>query len=671
MSGLGARSRPDQAGRLGKDADMRLGVDYYPEHWPESRWEEDARLMQEAGLSVVRLAEFAWSRLEPRENEFNFDWLDRAMSALHRRGICAVLGTPTASPPAWLVEKYPDVLMRDDLGHVLGFGTRLHRCYSSENYRARSRAITEAMARRFGRDDRVIGWQIDNEFDRHDCTCRACAEKWRAWLRSRYGSVDELNRRWGTVFWSQEYGDWSQVPPLAAPQCGTANHNPSLILDWRRFQSENAVSFQREQVEILRRLSPGKFVTHNFMGLHDSLDYYRLAEDLDHVSWDNYPDSGPAGVSHDLTRGLKGRAFWVMEERSGHTGWTYFGGSPRPGELRLWTWEAIGHGADAVLFFRWRSCLYGTEQYWQGILNHDAVPRRRYREIARTGDEVRTLAKVLDGSTVENRVAVFNDYENIWALQIQPHTSGFSYRAVQLAYAKALAALGCGLDVIGPGADLSRYRLVVFPPLYVIRDELARRIAAYVESGGVAILNCRSGVKNEDNVCRTEPLPGPLAELAGLEVADYDAVGGRSVDLEMSDGSRFKTSVWCDVLALKGAEALAMYRSGYYLGEPAMAVNRRGKGRAYYIGTLPEPAFHKWFLGPILDELGVQRVRDLPEGVEVAVRHKEGKPILFVFNFTDEPKLVPLQGGRLDLLSRRREDGELELEPFGVRIYAV
>lgn len=650
---------------------MRLGVDYYPEHWPESRWEEDARLMREAGFSVVRLAEFAWSRLEPRENDFRFDWLDRAMAVLYKNGISAVLGTPTAAPPAWLVEKYPDVLMRDDFGHVLGFGTRLHRCYSSANYRARARAITEAMAKRFGRDERVLGWQIDNEFDRHDCTCQACTKKWHEWLKKRYGSIEELNRRWGTVFWSQEYNDWSQVPPLIAPQCGTANHNPSLILDWRRFQSENAVSFQREQVQILRALSPGKFVTHNFMGLHDSLDYYELAADLDHVSWDNYPDVGPAGFSHDLTRGLKGRNFWVMEERSGHTGWTYFGGSPRPGELRLWTWEAIAHGADAVLFFRWRSCLYGTEQYWQGILNHDAVPRRRYREIARTGDEVRTLAKVLDGSLVENHVAIFNDYTNIWALQIQPHTSGLSYRTFQLAYAKALARLGCTFDVVGPNAELSKYKLVIFPPLYVITEQMAERIADYVDSGGIAILTCRSGVKNEDNVCRTQPLPGPLADLVGAEVVDYDAVGGKTVELEMSDGSRFKSSTWCDVLALKGAEALAMYRSGYYLGEPAMTVNRRGSGRAYYIGTLPEQSFYSWLLEPLLDELKIERIRGLPEGVEVARRHKEGRPILFVLNFSEETKRVPLPAGRLDLLTRQKEDGELELEPFGVRIYAV
>ncbi len=651
---------------------MRLGVDYYPEHWPEERWAEDARLMHEAGLSVARLAEFAWSRLEPREGEFDFDWLDRAINTLAERDIEVVLGTPTASPPAWLVAKYPGVIPLDDRGLEQGFGTRLHRCYSSEEYRARSRAVTEAMAKHFGKNARVTGWQTDNEFARVDCTCDACAARWRKWLESRYGSLEKLNAAWGTVFWSQEYSDWSEVPPLRRPICGTGAHNPSLILDWRRFQSGNIVSFQREQVEIIREHSPERSITHNLMGLHDSVDYYDLARDLDFVSWDNYPRDGSAGVSHDVMRGVKGSNFWVMEERSGHTGWMSFTPNPSPGQIRLWAWEAIGHGADAVVFFRWRSCLYGTEQFWQGILNHDGVPRRRYREVARAAAEVKTLEKVLEGSSVENSVAIFNDYENIWALQIQPQTAGFSFRRIELAYAEAFARLGAGTDVIGPDADLSKYKLVVFPPLYVCTEALARRIEDFVRGGGVAVLSCRSGVKDETNVCRTAPLPGPLARVAGLEVKDYDAIGGQKVEVELSDGSRLRAGAWCDVLDLKTAVATAIYRSRYYLGEPAAAVNRLGEGRAYYIGTVPEAPFFTQFLRPVLDELGVDRVPGLPEGVGVARRYKEGKPVLFVYNFSGEAKEVPLGAGRRNLLTREKEDGSItEIEPYGVRIYAV
>ena len=650
---------------------MRIGVDYYPEHWPESRWEEDARLMQEAGLTVTRLAEFAWSRLEPREGEFSFDWLDRAIETLSGHEIECVLGTPTAAPPAWLVKKYPDVVPVDARGVRLGFGTRLHRCYSSENYRARSRAVTEAMAGHFGGNAHVIGWQTDNEFDRVDCTCPNCAAKWRKWLDERYGSLDEVNRAWGTVFWSQEYGEWDEVPPLAEPRCGVRGHNPSLILDWRRFQSANAVSFQREQIEILRGKSPGKFVTHNLMGYHDSLDYYALAEDLDFVSWDNYPGDGLTGTPHDIMRGIKEDNFWVMEERSGHTGWFSFSPAPLPGQIRLWTWEAIGKGADAVVYFRWRSCTSGTEQYWQGILTHDGVPRRRYREIARTTAEVLTLGKVLEGSSVQNSVAVFNDYENIWALDIQPQTDGFSFRAVQTACTAALERLGAGYDVIGPAADLSKYRVVIFPPLYLVTDEVAEKIKAFVKAGGVAVLSARSGVKDVSNLNHTSPLPGKLSRLAGLEVAEYDATGRRQVDIELSDGTRFQASTWCDVLELKGAEAVAIYRSNFYHGETAMAVNCFGEGRAYYIGTVPEKGFYVAFLRKLLDEVGVSRVAGLPEGVAVSKRCREGKPILFVLNGTGESKEVPLPDGRRNLLTREKEDGVLELEAYGVRVYAV
>jgi beta-galactosidase len=650
---------------------MRLGADYYPEHWPESRWEEDAVLMQKAGLSVVRLAEFAWSRLEPKEDDFRLEWLEKAMDILGGHGISVVLGTPTAAPPAWLAAKHPEILTVDDRGYRRGIGTRVHRCYSSPELRKRSRAITEAMSAGLGKHEHLIGWQTDNEFSRNDCTCYACTQSWQEWLRQKYATLDALNAAWGTVFWSQEYGEWSEIPALIQPQCGTGSHNPSLILDWRRFQSQSAVAFQREQVEIIRTNSPDRFVTHNFMGFHSSLDYYELAKDLDIVSWDNYPSTGSTGEAHDLMRGLKEKAFWVMEERSGHMGWMTMSSSPRPGEIRLWAWEAIGHGADAVVFFRWRSCLYGTEQYWQGILNHDGVPRRRYREIARTAEEVRTLEKVLDDSTVANDIAVFNDYENIWALEIQPQTDGFSYHGIQQTYMKVLGRLGAGFDVVGPASDFTKYKLVIFPPLYVVSDALAEKIEAYVKGGGVAILSPRSGVKDETNACRTSVLPGPLAAIAGVEVSDYDAIGKDTVDIELRDGTRLCASVWCDVLTTSTAEAIAIYRSRYYRGEVAITVNKAGDGRAYYVGTLPEVSLYTTLLTPLLDELGVERVAGLPEGVGVARRLKEGKPVLFVFNFSEEPKEVALSGSRRDLLSREKEEGVLQLEPFGVRIFAI
>ncbi|MBM4033937.1 MAG: beta-galactosidase, partial [Planctomycetes bacterium] len=439
---------------------MILGVDYYPEHWEEERWPEDARLMQEAGISVVRLAEFAWSRLEPSEGDFRFDWLDRALGVLSARGIRAVLGTPTAAPPAWLVAKHPDILPRDELRQPLGFGARLHRCLANPTFRRYSKAITTAMAQHYANHPAVLGWQTDNEFSGNRCYCDECARAFREWLQRKYGTLDALNLAWGTAFWSQEYTAWGQVPLPWRTTCGSMAHNPSLLLDHRRFASDTTVEFQREQVAILRKLCPEHFVTHNFMGLHDTVDYYALAKDLDFVSWDNYP-SGSAALPHDVMRGIRQANFWIMEEKCGHTGWNTMSPIPRPGQVRAWAWQAVGHGAEAIVFFRWRSCRSGTEQFWQGILNHDAVPGRRYREVAQLGREFRELGPEFEGTSPRNEAAILYSYDQIWALQVQPQVPGFSFLRWVERYHEGLHRLGIGADIVSTQAQLDGYRLVL------------------------------------------------------------------------------------------------------------------------------------------------------------------------------------------------------------------
>ncbi len=416
---------------------MILGVDFYPEHWPEERWPIDAALMRRAGMTVVRLAEFAWSRLEPREGEFQFAWLDRALDVLAAHGIRAVLGTPTAAPPAWLVEAHRDILPLDDQRRPLEFGARLHRCLANPTFRRYSRAITEAMAAHYANHPNIIGWQTDNELTGNRCFCDVCAERFRQWLQHKYGTLDALNQAWGTAFWSQEYNAWSQLPLPWRTTCGSMAHNPSLLLDYYRFASDITVEFQSEQVAILRKLCPNHFVTHNFMGLHDAINYYDLAKDLDFVSWDNYP-SDSAALPHDVMRGIRRKNFWVMEEKCGHTGWNTMSPIPRPGQVRAWAWQAVGHGADAIVFFRWRSCRGGTEQFWQGILNHDALPGRRYNEIAQLGREFQQIGSAFEGTSVRNDVAILYSYDQIWALQIQPQVAATTRACTAWAWAPTL-----------------------------------------------------------------------------------------------------------------------------------------------------------------------------------------------------------------------------------------
>lgn len=653
---------------------MRVGVDYYPEHWEEERWRTDARLMREAGISVVRLAEFSWCKLEPEEGKYDFSWLDRALDVLYGEGIQAVLGTPTATPPAWLHQRY-DIYPRDARRYPLGFGTRLQRCLNHPVMRRYSRLITEAMVGHYAQHPAVIGWQTDNEFEANLCYCDICADLFRQWLQRKYGSLEALNKAWGTIFWSQEYTNWSQIPLPWVARCGQA-HNPSLWLDYRRFASESTVSFQREQVEIIRRLAPHHFITHNFMGLHDSVDYFALAKELDFVSWDNYPggnwkEAGHADLAHEVMRGIKGKNFWVMEQQSGIPGWDRIGRRPAPGQIRAWAWQAVAHGADAVVFFRWRSCLYGTEQYWHGILNHDGIPRRRYREVARFAEEMNRLNAELDGTTIRHQVAILNSYEQNWALQIQPQVDGLGWWDQVRRYHYSLKRLGVGVDVVPLDTDLSRYRLVIAPSWYIVTEGDAQRLTDYVQRGGILVLNPRTGVKNEHNVCRTEPLPALLTELAGVEVDDYDPLGNDENRVRLHTGEEFTTSVWADALILRGAEQIATYTRSIFSGEPAIARHRYGKGTVYTFGTFGEPALYDTLLGRMLDEAQVQRLLGIPSGVDACWREKEGVRYLLLVNLNGEEHTVPVPQKAEPLLGSAPQAGMVRLSPYEVGIYRV
>ncbi len=653
---------------------MRVGVDYYPEHWDEERWPVDARLMREAGISVVRLAEFSWCKLEPQEGKYDFSWLDRALDVLHREGIQAILGTPTATPPAWLHQRY-DIYPRDARRYPLGFGTRLQRCLNHPVMRRYSRLITEAMVSHYAQHPAVIGWQTDNEFEANLCYCDVCADLFRQWLQRKYGSLEALNKAWGTIFWSQEYSNWSQIPLPWVARCGQA-HNPSLWLEYRRFASESTVSFQREQVEIIRRLAPHHFITHNLMGLHDSVDYFALAQDLDFVSWDNYPggnwkEAGHADLAHDVMRGIKGKNFWVMEEQSGIPGWDRIGRRPAPGQIRAWAWQAVAHGADAVVFFRWRSCLYGTEQYWHGILNHDGIPRRRYREVSRFGEEMARLSGELDGTTVRNQVAILNSYEQNWALQIQPQVDGLRWWDQVRRYYYSLRRLGVGVDIVPIDADLSGYRLVIAPSWYLMTEEDAERFRGYVQRGGILVINPRTGVKNALNVCRTEPLPALLSEIAGVEIDDYDPLGNDGNRVRLQSGEEFATSVWADALILKGAEQVAEYTHSIFAGEPAIARHRFGDGTVYTFGTYGEPALYDTLLERMLNEAGVERLRDVPPDVDACWREGERARYLILVNLSGEERVVPVPGGASPVLGNAPQAGQAHLPPYEVGIYRV
>ena len=667
---------------------LYFGVDYYPEHWPEERWPEDARLMAEAGINVVRLAEFAWSRLEPRPDHFDFDWLDRAMTILQARGIQVVLGTPTASPPPWVMAMMPDAYRVLESGQRQTYGNRREYCHGHSGYRERGRIVTQAMAEHYADHLGVIGWQIDNELGGR-CYCSICRAHFHVWLQKKYGSLDDLNAAWGTVFWSHVYTEWSQIP---VPMQTGGVPNPGLDLDFRRFMSDAYVRFQQEQVDILRRTCPNQFITHNFMGFHfDGINYYDLARPLDFVAWDNYLRTGwsldkeanaaASALGHDTMRGLKGRSFWLMEQQSGCGGWQTAGLNPRPGEMRLWTYQAIAHGADAIVYFRWRTARFGTEQYWHGMLDHHGQPRRRYQELQSIGAELKRVGEQILEAESRPQVAMLLSYNTRFAFQAQPNHNDFKYPELFASYYKGLHRRNVGVDIVPPSADLSRYRLVLAPALHVLGQDVADNLRRYVENGGTLLTTARSGVKDEANAVVDMPLPGPLADVCGVEVEEYEALPHDvkvSLKLELPglipNTPAAQAWLWCDVLTPTTAQVVARYQASveepglYYADRAAITLNRFGQGQAMYVGTLGDETLHDMVVEWLLGAVSVLPTLTTPPRVETVERWKHGQRLLFLLNHADQAHSVVLPQPLRDLLTGQVVNQKATLEPKGVMI---
>lgn len=664
---------------------MYFGACYYPEHWPEERWPLDAKLMREAGINIVRVAEFAWSKLERREGEYDFGWLDRSLEVLAAEGIKVVLGTPTATPPKWLMDRYPGIYMRDAKGHVRGFGHRRHYCYNNEDYHRYVRRIVTAMAKRYGSHPSVAAWQIDNEFgctDTTRCYCDNCKAAFQKWLERKYGHIDALNERWGTVFWSQIYNSFGEIELPAYTVFPL--HNPGMELDFRRFSSDSAVCFQKLQLDLLRELAPGQPVTHNMMGMFNEIDDFELARELDFASIDTYPnlmfapepDPRDAALGLDVTRGLKRANFWVMEHQSGPPGGNLLFPTPRPGEQRRWTYQSVAHGADAILYFRWRTCLFGAEQFWHGLLPHDGVPGRRYEEAARTGAELKRLHPRLEGLGSGAEAAIVRSYDNEWAMEIQPQTMGHRYDAHLKTYYRFFYDSRIPVDVVSDESDWSAYKLVVLPHYMMARPGAAERIRKFAADGGTVVLDIRAGTKHWDNRMDDRTLPGAFRELLGLRVTDYGTLREGESRL-VADGSDAgapaigRGRVWYDVVECEGAEPIAWFGEDYIAGAPAAARHAYGKGSAYYFATEPDPELMATLMQRVCRGANVRPIEavEAPQDVEVARRRSgAGHDYLFVINHAWEERAVRLNRPMTELIEGNPLDGVVALPGNGVLV---
>jgi beta-galactosidase len=655
---------------------MKLGVCYYPEHWPQERWPIDAKLMRRAGLSIARIADFAWAAMEPREGEFTWNWLDQAVEVLATESLQVILCTPTASPPPWLCRAYPDILPVDAQGRRRRFGSRRHYCPNSATYRQHTMRIVTAMASRYGRHPAVAGWQIDNEFGCHDtarCYCETCAMGFRSWLAARYETIEALNEAWGTIFWSQTYGDWSEIDP---PNLTVAEPNPSHVLDYNRFASDAYVAYQRLQISTLQpHISEHQIVTTNFMSQFADLDYYDLAEPLDLVTMSSYPtghaesrsslympssiqpafaydvgDPYVTSLGHALMRGFKPhRPFWVMEQQCGNVNWSKYNTGVRPGTVRLWTWHALASGAEAVLYFRWRAGLYGQEQLHSGLLDYDASPAVGYTDLEEMKQE-RSLMSDIASVPHDAKVALLLDYDTLWALRLQPHHGDFDYLRHLFVYYRALQRLGLPADIVSMDADLSAYRLVIVPTAFLATDQIALMLKAFAEGGATVLLGVRSGFKTLTNRVTDRPLPGPFRELVGATVNSWHSLPpGTTYDLASSIPGLFgPATVWAEALdpTISDSQAsdldlqvLAHYISGPFCSCAALVERKVGAGQVLYLGWYPNELQAEILMGYLASKADIRPIATVPEGL-IASRHG---PYLILLNFTDGPLAATVQ----------------------------
>ena len=627
-----------------------LGVCYYPEQWPTSLWREDARRMKALGLTYVRIGEFAWSRFEPAPGVYDFAWFDEIVAILTDAGLKVVIGTPTATPPKWLIDQHPDILPVDPLtGRVRGFGSRRHYDFSSQTYLRECERIVLALAQRYGEHPGVAGWQTDNELSCHDTTLSAspaARAAFQAWCAERYQDVGALNAAWGNVFWSMEYRSFDEIE---LPVGAVTETNPAHRMAYRRFSSDQVVAFHDAQVKILRAHSPGRFITHNFIPMNETgVDNHAVAADLDFASYDNYPlgrtdllmahESAEVFAPYmrtghpdfgtfffDQTRGLAPGAFWIMEQQPGPVNWANHNPRPAPGMVRLWTLEAFAHGAGVVSYFRWRQAPFAQEQMHAGLLRPDSSQAAAWPEI----EAVTCDLAVLDleaHATTPARVALMVDVQAQWLGEIERQALSYDYTQLLMDHYRALRALGVNVDFVAPDGDVSAYALVVVPSLAIATAETIARLQA---SSAIVVFGPRSGAKTDDLTLPDGLPPGPLRDLLPIRVLSVETLRPDCPAALVWNGERYPSTTWREEIEVTGpAQILASHDDG------SPAIVRSGK--TLYVASLSDRRFLTDFLEDLCVEAGVavQRLaRDL--------RLRRRGDLTFAFNYSDAPIAAP------------------------------
>lgn len=654
-----------------------FGADYYPEHREREKWDHDLDLMADMGVNALRVGEFAWKRFEPAEGEYDFAWMDEFGEKAHVRDIGLVLCPPLRTPPAWLVEKDPAVLIEDSQGRRLAFGSRYTFCINHPLLRQRGFELTERMAEHYANTDYLLGWHLDNEpGDEPDCHCPLCVQKWQSRLKDSYGDIETLNRAWGLVFWGLEFDNFAQVP---TPRLTKAAANPGHLQAWRHFRSDCTVEVIAAHAAAVGKHSADKFISTNFQNMwNPRTDYYKAAEALDFCGLNYYPPYGQNRPDQQFglacTRGYKDRPFHVYELRNGpHAVPGAAGNTPAPGEVERLTMHTIANGADGVFYFRWRAAPFGPEQNHGTITDYDGKPNRIYRELKGVGAKLRQISDLLDGTTVRSDVAVMYDFPTRWMTG-----TGCGWEMPADLYVKhaaklhaAVRSLGVNCDAVGRDQDFNRYRILLVPLLAGMTDELAEKLRQYVEAGGILIWHPLSGTRNADAEVYLSRFHPRIAELLGVEVCDWATAGEDEKHHITWNGREYEAGMFFELPKCGSAKPLGEYADDWFAGKPAVTVNNVGRGRVYHVATFAERGFYSTMLAQLFEEISLISLLDceIPEGVEAVKRSGEdGLGLLFLLNVSDRRQKLQLAVPLEDVWNAETVGQEVTLAPQQVRI---
>lgn len=657
---------------------MIHGADYNPDQWQDRLdiLEDDMRLMKLAACNEMTLGIFAWSRLEPEEGKFDFSFLDKAMDDIYQAGGRVILSTPSAARPTWLAQKYPEVLRVRPDGIRNEFGVRANHCLTSHVYREKVRIINEKLAERYAGHPALIAWHISNEYG-GDCRCPLCREAFRNWLKKKYGTLDNLNRAWWTSFWSHTFTDWEQISP-PGPLGDTGLHG--LNLDWRRFVTDQTADFMNAEISAVRKFTPDIPVTTNLMGFFYDLDYRKLSESIDFVSWDSYPQWGVnekhdiseaiyTAMTHDLNRSMKKRPFFLMESTPSCVNWHQYNKLKRPGMNELSSLQAVAHGSDSVQYFQWRKSRGSTEKFHGAVVDHVGTENSRvFKEVSSLGGRLKGLDFIV-GTMPKVKTALLYDWDNRWALD---NSEGFAkddkkVMPTMYSYYSALWKRGIDTDIIGAEDSFEDYRLIIAPMRYSVSEKLGEKLKKFVKNGGTLLFTYISAMVNENDLCYLGGFPGAqLGELFGIWNEEIDTLYPDDRNTVKFENAEYSAIDYCELIHTRSAEVLAVYSEDFYSGMPALTVNEYGKGKAYYQAFRDDGTFSDMLVSRLLEECGVSGAFDgeLPEGVTSHSRFDGEITYVFIQNFSGNEKELETKSVWIDAESGEDITGKIVLQPF-------